>query len=80
METLVKATIDIPNDIFTYLSVKAKASGINLKKYIEDLLVKDVEEDLDDERVYRMMAEKHPEGLTPASDEEQEEFRKWLGI
>lgn len=80
METLVKATIDIPNEIFTYLSVKAKASGINLKKYIEDLLVKDVEEDLDDERVYRMMAEKYPEGLTPASDEEQEEFRKWLGI
>lgn len=36
---LVKAIIDIPNDIFTYLSVKAKASGMNLKKCIEDFFV-----------------------------------------
>jgi predicted HicB family RNase H-like nuclease len=31
--------IDIPEDVFRTLSIKAAAMGINLKKYIEQLLV-----------------------------------------
>lgn len=46
MDTTVKATrrkiIDIPEDIFRYLSVKAAMQGTNLKRYIEGLLAKDV--------------------------------------
>ena len=48
MDTTVKATrrkiIDIPEDIFRYLSVKAAMQGTNLKRYIEGLLAKDVED------------------------------------
>ncbi|GAA6255882.1 hypothetical protein F070042J6_17340 [Bacteroides sp. f07] len=87
MDATIKNTkrkvIDIPDDIFRYLSIKAAAKGTNLKKYIEGLLVKDVEsmiENMDDNEAYRLLSKNEPEGLTPASDVEQEEFRKWLGI
>ena len=52
---------------------------MNLKKYIENLIAKDVE-DIDDSATYQQLIKTDPEGLSPASEEEQEQFRKWLGI
>ncbi|NDV83449.1 hypothetical protein [Bacteroides sp. 51] len=37
-----RKVIDIPEDIFPALSVKAALNGQNLKNYIESLLVNDV--------------------------------------
>lgn len=72
-----RKVIDIPEDIFKYLSIKAAANGMNLKRYIENLIAKDVE-DIDDSATYRQLIKNDPEGLSPASEEEQQAFRKWL--
>ena len=39
-----RKVIDIPENVFKYLSIKAAANGMNLKKYIENLIAKDVED------------------------------------
>lgn len=79
MEITTKITkrkvIDIPEDIFRFLSIKAAANGTNLKKYIERLLVKDVE-DMDDSETYAYLSKTRPEGHIMLSDEEQEAFEK----
>lgn len=69
--------IDIPEDVFQVLSVKAAAMGTNLKKYIEDLLVKDME-DMEDAALYRHLVASRPEGKIPLSKEEHDEFENWL--
>ena len=74
-----RKVIDIPENVFKYLSIKAAANVMNLKKYIENLIAKDVE-DIDDSATYQQLIKTNPEGLSPASEEEQEQFRKWLGI
>ena len=70
MDTTVKATrrkiIDIPEDIFRYLSVKAAMQGTNLKRYIEGLLAKDVEDMLagmDDNDAYRWLSKNEPDRI-----------------
>lgn len=85
METSIKnkrKVIDIPEDIFRYLSIKAAASGTNLKKYIEGLLAKDVEdlEDMDDSETYAYLSKTRPEGHIMVDDKEQQEFEEWLGL
>ncbi len=42
-----KKLIDIPEDVFRALSIKAAAQGTNLKRYIELLLVQDAESPAD---------------------------------
>jgi hypothetical protein len=83
METVAKITkrkvIDIPEDIFRYLSIKAAASGTNLKRYIEELLVKDVE-DMDDSETYVYLSKIRPEGYIMLSEEEQKAFEKKYGL
>lgn len=74
-----RKVIDIPEDVFRYLSVKAAAKGTNLKQYIENLLAKDVE-DIDDSETYRKLLKSESDGAFPASEEEQKEFRKWLSL
>lgn len=74
-----RKVIDIPENVFKYLSIKAAANGMNLKKYIENLIAKDVE-DIDDSATYQQLIKTDSEGLSPASEEEQQQFRKWLGI
>lgn len=74
-----RKVIDIPEDVFRYLSVKAAAKGTNLKQYIENLLAKDVE-DIDDSETYRKLLLSESDGAFPASEEEQKEFRKWLSL
>lgn len=81
MDTVIKSTkrkvIDIPDNVFRYLSVKAAAKGTNLKNYIENLLAKDVE-DMDDSQIYSLLLKNRPEGRILADENEKEEFLKWL--
>lgn len=69
--------IDIPEDTFRYLSIKAAANGVSLKRYIETLLAKDVE-DLMKASIYQQLTQQGADELVPANEEELKEFRKWL--
>lgn len=69
--------IDIPETVFQALSIKAAAMGTNLKKYIEDLLVREME-DMDDAEVYKYLVSKKPEGKVMISETEQVEFEAWI--
>lgn len=87
MELAVKTSrrkvIDIPEDIFRYLSIKAVAQGTNLKRYIENLLAKDVEDmvaAMNDNEAYAWLLKNEPDGLIAVSEKEQEEFEQKLGI
>ncbi|MGI6047627.1 MAG: hypothetical protein ACOYEG_06410 [Petrimonas sp.] len=77
-----RKNIDIPEDTFRYLSIKAAAQGTNLKKYIENLLAKDVGdmENIEDSELYRYLVQTKPEGKLTISDKEAEEFENWLGV
>lgn len=87
METRIKnnnravrrKNIDIPEDTFRFLSVKAAAQGTNLKKYIESLLERSVE-DMEDSELYAYLSKTDPAGKIMISQAEQDEFEKWLGI
>ena len=72
-----KKLIELPEDIFKYLNIKAAASGTNLKRYIENLCAKDVE-DMDDNLTYKYLMDTKPEGNVMLTDKEQEDFEKWL--
>lgn len=71
--------IDIPEDVFQVLTVKAAAMGTNLKKYIEDLIIKDSEE-MEDAVLYRHLVATRPEGKIPLSKEEKDDFEHWLNV
>lgn len=71
--------IDLNENTFKTLSIMAIQKGTNLKNYIEDLL-NEVAENYDDAKLYAKLCKENPDGLAPASDEEQEEFEKWLGV
>lgn len=74
-----RKNIDIREDVFHFLSIKAAASGTNLKNYIETLLEKDVE-DMDEAATYQYLCSTRPDGATALTDEETEDFENWLGI
>lgn len=71
--------IDIPEDAFRALSIQAAAMGTNLKKLIEDILVREAEE-MNDAEVYRYLSATRPKGKEMLSDSEQEEFERKMGI
>lgn len=75
--TTHRKLIDIPEDVFQILSVKAAAMGTNLKKYIEDLLVRETE-DMEDTQIYRHLVASRPEGKVMLSEKEQADFENWL--
>lgn len=74
-----RKNIDIREDVFRLLSIKAAAAGTNLKNYIEKLLEKEVE-DMDDAELYKYLCKTKPEGEIALSEKEAEEFEKWLGV
>lgn len=74
-----RKNIDIREDVFQYLSIKAAASGTNLKNYIEKLLEKDVE-DMDESATYKYLCDSRPDGNVALSDKETEDFENWLGV
>jgi macrodomain Ter protein organizer (MatP/YcbG family) len=78
-KTSRRKLIDIPEDVFTTLSMKATAMGMNLKKYIEHLLIQEAEE-MDDAEVYRYLLSTRPEGKVMLTETEQDEFERKMGI
>lgn len=71
--------IDIPEDVFRTLTVKAAVMGTSLKKLIEEILIREAEE-MDDAEVYKYLSATRPEGKIMLSDAEQEEFERKMGI
>lgn len=71
--------IDIPENVFHALSIKAAAMGTNLKKYIEELLVREME-DMEDAEVYKYLVSTRPEGKIMLSESEQDEFERKMGL
>lgn len=69
--------IDIPENVFQALSIKAAAMGTNLKRYIEDMLVREME-DMDDAEIYKYLVSTRPEGKVMLNAQEKEDFEKWL--
>ncbi|MDE6192899.1 MAG: hypothetical protein K2M83_02795 [Muribaculaceae bacterium] len=67
--------IDIPEDVFETLNLKAAAMGTNLKKYIEDLLIRE-SEDMDDAELYRYLVATRPEGKIMLSESEKDDFER----
>jgi len=61
------------------LSIKAAASGTNLKQYIETLLEKEVE-DMDEATTYQYLCNTRPDGAVALNEQETEDFENWLGI
>lgn len=71
--------IDIPEDVFRTLNLKAAALGINLKKYIEQLLVEEANE-MDDAEIYRYLVANRPEGKEMVDEQEKDDFMRRHGI
>lgn len=69
--------IDIPENVFQALNLKAAAMGTNLKKYIEELLIRE-SEDMDDAEVYKYLVSTRPEGKVMLNAEEKKDFEEWL--
>lgn len=71
--------IDIPEDVFRTLNVKAAAMGMSLKRFIEDLIIREAQ-DMDDAEVYKYLVATRPEGKVMLTPSEQEEFETWLNL
>ena len=74
-----RKVIDIPEQTFRTLSVRAAASGTNLKAFIEKMLV-DYAENTDDSHLYSYLCEKRPEGTEMLDEREAKSFEDWLGV
>lgn len=74
-----RKNIDIREDVFHFLSIKAAASGTNLKKYIENLLEHDVQ-DMDDAATYQYLLENRPDGNVALDEKETKDFENWLEL
>ena len=71
--------IDNPTDVFSTLSVKAASLGMNLKNYIEQLLVQEANE-MEDAELYKYLVSNRPDGKVMLSEEEQADFERRYGI
>ena len=74
-----RKNIDIREDVYRFLSIKAAASGTNLKNYIEALLEKEVE-DMNEAATYQYLCTVRPDGDVELSEEETKDFENWLGL
>ena len=70
-----RKNIDIREDVYRFLSIKAAASGTNLKSYIEALLEKEVE-DMNEAATYQYLCTVRPDGDVELSEEETKDFEK----
>lgn len=77
--TLKRTSVDLPEDILHCLSIKAAEKKTSLKKYMENLLIRDAE-DMDDNETYAYLSKTRPDGHVMLNEEEKEEFENWLGI
>ncbi len=71
--------IDLEEDTFKILSIKAAQQGTNLKVLIEKSLDK-MAKDIDDSEMYAYLVKTFPEGKEIISGKEKEDFENWLGV
>lgn len=75
--TTHRKLIDIPENVFQALSIKAAAMGTNLKRYIEQLLIREME-DMEDAEIYKYLVSTRPEGKVMLNEQEQADLESWL--
>lgn len=73
-----RKNIDLTDDTFRSLSIMAAADGKNLKAYIETVLDNEANK-LREEAVYMKLLN-DPETQEKVSQEEKDDFEKWLGV
>ena len=71
--------IDIPEETFHVLSLRAVAMGTNLKKLIEDILVREADT-IDDAELYRHLVATRPQGKVMLTPSEQSDFERQMRI
>ena len=71
--------IDLDENTFRILSIKAAEEGTNLKALIEKSL-DELAENLQDSQIYSYLLKNYPEGKEIVSRLEKEEFESWLGL
>ena len=71
--------IDRPEDVFRALTLKAAAMGINLKKYIEQLLIEEAN-GMEDAELYHYLISTRPEGQVMVNESEKDDFMRRHGI
>lgn len=71
--------IDLNEDTFKVLSIKAAEEGTNLKALIEKSL-DELAENIRDSQLYSYLLRTYPEGKEIVSNKEKEEFESWLGL
>lgn len=71
--------IDIPEDVFRTLTIRAATMGTSLKKLIEDILIREAE-DMDDAEIYKYLVATRPNGKVMLTETEQEEFERKMGL
>ena len=74
-----RKNIDIREDVYRFLSIKAAASGTNLKNYIEALLEREVE-DMNESATYQYLCNVRPDGDVELTEEETKDFENWRGL
>lgn len=74
-----RKNIDLSEEAFRNLSIKAAAEGTNLKKYIEQILESEACV-MNDQELYRHLVDTKPEGKTYLDKDEKADFENWLGI
>jgi hypothetical protein len=74
-----RKVIDMDEQTFKILSIKAASTGTNLKRFIENLL-DHTAKSYDDSALYAYLSETRPEGKIMLNPQEKKEFEKWLGL
>jgi hypothetical protein len=74
-----RKVIDLDEQTFKILSIKAASTGTNLKVLIEKML-SDIAENIEDADMYKFLVQTEPDGKKMLNKEEQNAFENWLGI
>jgi hypothetical protein len=71
--------IDLNENTFKILSIKAAEEGTNLKTLIEKSL-DGLAENIQDSQLYSYLLKTYPEGKEIVGNKEKEDFENWLGL
>ncbi|MFT3995743.1 MAG: hypothetical protein QM654_18085 [Dysgonamonadaceae bacterium] len=74
-----RKVIDLDEQTFKILSIKAASTGTNLKTLIETVL-SNMAENIEDADMYKILIQTDPDGKKILNKEEQNAFENWLDI
>jgi hypothetical protein len=74
-----RKVIDLDEQTFKILSIKAASTGTNLKALIERVL-SSMAENIEDADMYKFLIQTDPDGKKILDKKEQDAFENWLGI